>query len=191
MKNRKLKNIQFNIIAAIGILLILTTFLYLGKNYFFFKKYTHPSNDFSIRYPSDWSVEENKKGVATILLSPLENDLDLFKENVNIVVQDLSIHPLNLEEYTKLAIKQMKIVFKKNMSILESKPVKLAGRPAHEFVYLGNMGDGRANIKIMHIWTLDGLTAYQVTYTALEDKYDKYLLKVKEMIRSFKINSIK
>ncbi|VAX37334.1 hypothetical protein MNBD_UNCLBAC01-1398, partial [hydrothermal vent metagenome] len=103
MKNRKQKNIQFAIIAAIGVLLILVVALLVGKKYFSFKKYKDTNYGVSLKYPRSWESKPEVHGVAVIFLSPLENDLDVFHENVNIVIQSLvGQDAKSLEDYTEI-----------------------------------------------------------------------------------------
>ena len=188
MKNRRRKTIQFAIVALIGLLLILVTVLIWKREYFSFKTFQHARDGYTIEYPRNWEATDKANYVSAIFLSPLENDLDVFRENVNIVIQDLSATPLegNLAKYTDVAIGQMENTFKQSLMVVESKPTTLSGLPAHQFVYIGKNPDA-PDIKNMHVWTVDGNKAYQITYTAMRDTFDKYLPQVKIMIRSFKI----
>ncbi len=172
------------IVALVGVVLILGVILLVGKDHIY-KKYYNKAGGFSIKYPVTWALEENKGGAAVIFFSPKENALDFFKENVNVVVQDISANPLNLEAYTKLAIKQMRLVFESNFIIVESVPITIAGRAGHKLIFIGKGPD--TELKYMSAWVLDGLTAYQITYTAISSHYDEYAGKMKKMVRSFRI----
>ncbi len=188
MKNRRRKTIQFAIVALIGLLLILVTFLIWKREYFSFKTFKHPRDRYTIQYPKNWEASEKVNYVSAIFLSPLENDLDVFRENVNIVIQDLSETPLdgNLAKYTDVAIGQMQNAFKQNLMVVESRPMTLSGLPAYKFVYIGK-NPGAPDIKNLHVWTIDGHKAYQISYTAMRESFDKYLPQVRIMIKSFKI----
>ena len=123
--------------------------------------------------------------LAAAFLSPLENKMDNFKENVNIVVQDLKENPLSLDEYSETAIKQMKAVFELNMKILDQGPTYLSGRPAYRLIYLGKAG--KWDYKFMYVWTIVNDKAYQFNFTALSTTYNDYIRIAKKMMRSFKI----
>ncbi len=184
MKKRDLLVFAYGFIAGIGLIIAVLT----GWNMFAetkFIEYKHPSGFFEIAYPPDWTLIENEGGAAAIFYSPKENELDIFKENVNIVVQDLSKNPMPLEQYTKTAIHQMKVVFKTGMEIIESTPTRLGGLNAHKFVFMGTGPDG--DLKFMSIWTIKGQTAFQFTYTGMKSDWDKYKRAADKMASSFKI----
>ena len=122
---------------------------------------------------------------AVLFYSPQENDLDFFKESVNVVVQDISGNPLNLKEYSQLAIEQMKVVFGDNMVIFESAPTFFADQSGYKLIFVGKGPE--TDLRYMSVWTIKGLTAYQVTYTALNSQYERYISKVKKMLKSFRI----
>lgn len=182
--NRKTQQLVVTVTAVISIILIgIAALLYWrGHN---FKKYKNAEQHFSIKYPSDWTMAENTNGAAVIFFSPLENDLDYFKESLNVVVQDLSKNPMSLNDYTQTAIYQMKVVFKDKMEIIDSEPTTLAGHAAHRFIFKGAKTE--VPLQYMCVWLVDGYKAYQVTYTAFASKYDLYLSKIQPMINSFRI----
>lgn len=172
------------IVAGVGIILILSVAWVASREYRF-KRYTNDEKNFSIKYPALWTYEENINDAAVIFYSPQENDLDFFKESVNVVVQNISGNPMNLQGYSQLAIKQMEAVFGENMIILESAPTFIADRSGYKLVFLGKGLE--ADLQYMSVWTIDGTTAYQVTYTSIASQYERYIFKVKTMLRSFRI----
>jgi hypothetical protein len=149
------------------------------------REYRHEHKKFALKYPALWAFEENKDGAAVIFFSPIENDLDFFRENVNVVVQESEEGPMTLKEYSETAIKQMEMVFGNNFVLLESTPIRFAGREGYRIVFLGKGPD--TELKYMCVWTLEGAVSYQLTYTALSSQYDRYLSQMKRMARSFRI----
>lgn len=187
MDRRIRQNLGIGIVFCIGILLILSVVWVLSKQYRF-REYRNERKGFSVKYPAAWAFEENKNGAAVIFFSPTETELDFFRENVNVVVQETQGEPKTLRQYSDLAIKQMELVFEKNFVLLESMPIRFAGREGYKIVFLGKGPD--TELKYMCVWTLDGVKAYQLTYTALSSQYDRYVSKMKRMVRSFHINGI-
>jgi hypothetical protein len=185
MDKKTWSNILFILAIVIGLSLIGGVFfMFQSQNQY--ALYEDEGQGFSIKYPAEWEVKtDDESGAAVIFLSPLENDLDFFKESINIVVQDISANPMSLGKYTETAIFQMRAVFKQYLNVVESTGTKLSGLPAHRFTFTGT-GDG-AQLKYMSTWTIKGYTAYQVTYVALNSKFDQYLDKAQAMIKSFKI----
>ena len=167
-------------------LLIVGVVWVFGKG-FRFSTYADKDSGYSIKYPSDWALEQQAGGTSVIFLSSQENDLDIFRENVSVVVQDISAHPMDLQKYSELAVSQMELVFKENLVILESAPARFAQRQGYKFEFLGKGPETELHYLIY--WTISGVTAYQVTYTALSSQFDRYLFKVKRMFSSFRIQS--
>lgn len=185
MNQRQKKNLIAALTALLGVALILLVVLIMTKEHRF-KTYHNKAGGFSIRYPAAWSWEENKGGAAVIFFSPKDNELDFFKESVNVVVQNITDNPMNLKDYSEQAIKQMEVVFEENFIVLESGPTFIAGRPAYKLIFIGKGSD--TELKYMSVWTLEGLTAYQITYTALASQYDRYIGEMKRMVNSFRVD---
>jgi hypothetical protein len=65
------------------------------------KTYKSPFFGFEISYPGDWQIKEFSGIIA--FLSPPEGPDDVFSENLNILVEDISAYQLSPEEYVKAA----------------------------------------------------------------------------------------
>ncbi len=183
MSRRSKQNIIAGVVAGVGIMLILSTVWVISREHRF-KKYINKEHGFSIKYPALWAYEENKNGAAVIFYSPQENDLDFFQESVNVVVQSIAGSPMNLKDYSQLAIEQMEAVFEENLIIIESAPTYFAGQAGYKFIFLGK-GPG-LDYQYMSAWTIKDLVAYQITYTSLASQYKQYISKAKRMLKSFR-----
>ena len=184
MRQRKKQNWILGAVAGLGIILILGV-LWVFSLGFRFLDYHDKEDGFFMKYPDQWTFDNSAEGASVIFFAPLENELDNFKENVNVVVQDISKNPMTLNQYTGLAIRQMEAVFGNNLVTLESEPTRFAGQKGYRFVFLGKGSD--LELKYLISWTIKDMKAYQVTYTAIAAHYDKHLSKVKKMFRSFRI----
>ena len=143
--------------------------------------YTDNVNHFKVNYPDNWA-KQNANG-AIAFLSPKESEKDMFQENVNLMLQDLSQHAMNLEQYTELTKKQ--ITDNLGVSaILSLENTVLGGHPAKEFVY--NMNYQSRSLKLKQYWFIKGDVAYLFSYTAEQSQYDRYEKIATEMIQSFK-----
>ena len=185
MQRRKQLTVIYSLIGVVGIVLILVIVWFFGKENRFLK-YKDENQGFSIQYPASWEASTKVEGTAVIFLSPSEGALDIFRENVNVVIQDLSKNPVDIKEYSETALKQLESAFDTGFQIVESGEARLAKTPAYHVVYLVKSKD--IELKIMHVWTVIGLKAYQLTYTALSNKYDENLGKVEKMINSFAVS---
>ena len=121
-------------------------------------------------------------GVAFV--APRENVSDIFQENVNIIVEDLSDQPMTLDEYTELSVQQLEQSVT-DLNILDSSPFTLTDIPGHKVVYTGKQG--QYDLKWMQVWTVKNDKAYVISYTAETDTYSAFLGTAQEMIDSFEI----
>lgn len=182
--NRQQKQYAITFLLIAGILLLaVVTGLYFFGNYR--KTYKSPVYHFSIKYPVKWEVTDDFAGAAVVLASPLSSKLDYFRESVNVVVQDLSAQPMSLLEYTKIAVNQMRVVFKSGIEILDSGPTTVSNLPAHKFVFIGKGPDGDVRYDI--IWTIKGYTAYQITATSLASQYASNAEDLTKILNSFRV----
>lgn len=144
------------------------------------KMLKHTGKNFEISYPASWQKQEQAN--AVYFLSPKENEKDMFQENVNLMLQDLSQQPMNLEQYTELSKKQIIENFGAS-ALVSMKTTTLAGQEAKELVY--NMNYQGRKLKLKQYWFIKGNTAYLFTYTAEPSQYDKYEKTATELIQSF------
>lgn|SRR3989338_1980625 len=185
MQQRKQLTLIYGFVSMIGVLIILTAVWYFNKDARY-NKYKDYQDRFAIKYPASWSYGVNENNAEVVFYSPVENDLDYFRENLNIVIQDNSLKNLNIVEYTNLAIKQLEVVFKANLKIIESNDLVINNREGHRLVFEG-YGDN-IEYKFLTVWLLDGAQVYQITYTSLKSNYDKYVGHVEKMVSSFRID---
>lgn len=138
--------------------------------------------EYEIAYPENWYKQDNSN--AVFFVSPMESSRDLFKENVNIILQDLSKQPMTLEEYTQLSKKQVSDAYGSS-AIISIKNKKVAGQPAKEMVFRRTYQAGY--LKLKQYWFIKGHYAYLFTYTADESSYANYQSLINEMVDSFKL----
>ena len=147
----------------------------------------YSENNYEISYPESWTKQQ--KGTAIFFLSPKGNEKDLFQENVNVIVQDLSSQPMTLEEYTNLTKNQITQALGSS-AIVSVKDLSFSGQQAKEMIYTmpKNPMQGRnLNLKLRQVWFIKGNNAYLLTYTAQSSEYDNYLETAKGIFDSFKL----
>ena len=190
LSKRKQQSIAIGLVFTLGVALIGFA-LYQAAAAKKFRLYTNDQIGFSIKYPADWAVRENMMSeIPVVFVSPKEGPLDVFQENLSVVVQDLSqvsTRKLSFDMYTQIAIQQIVGVFKERIEVLEEAPTRLAGRQAYRFVYQGTDKTDPLLFKIMHVWCLDKGRGFQLNYGGLTARFDQYLGDAKVMIKSFKI----
>ncbi len=142
---------------------------------------TYENADYKIKidYPSDWAKTEDTEAVIAFL-SPKSGSSDDFRENINLVMNDLSGQELTLDSYSQVVLEQLKYAFT-DMEVLESGYTTLSKNPAYKVVYT------KSNLKVMQVWAIRNDISYILTYTAREDTYSNYLSSIQKMIDSFAI----
>lgn len=148
--------------------------------------YAIPNKGIRIKYPENWDKQNIQDPVTkevAIFLPPQENNSE--QEKLIVTIEEQLNRPLTLNEYTNLAINEVKR-HTKEANIIESRSATLANSPAHMVVYTSK--EEPDNLIKLEIWTLKNNKAYIITYTAEKNKYSKFLTTAKEMIKSFEIS---
>jgi hypothetical protein len=143
-----------------------------------------PEHGISIKYPADWTKDEEVEGAAVVFFAPSEGASDVFLDNVNIIVQDLSGQPTTLDEFTESTLGQIEQNIT-DPNILDSSAATLAGNPAHKLIFTGKHGN--YDLKWMEVWTIKNDKAYMISYTAEVGRYPALLGDAEQMIDSFQI----
>lgn len=146
-------------------------------------RYVDKTYNYSIDYPQEWAKASNANGTA--FLSPRDGPNDNFQENVNILVQDLSDHPMTLEQYTAVSRNQLVGSFGAS-AIISMHPAKLADQNAEVAVY--NFTYQSRPLKVKQYWFIKTKQAFVLTYTAAPDQFSRYDSTAMRIINSFRFN---
>lgn len=65
-------------------------------------------HNISIKYPTNWEKIVAELDTIAAFLSPIEHKLDLFRENLTIMIKDVFISPENFKEYINFQVDQLK-----------------------------------------------------------------------------------
>jgi hypothetical protein len=139
------------------------------------------------RYPVGWEKleETGAAGFMVMFLSPPEGPSDQFRENVNVIVERIPA-PVRLEDLVannlRLIKQQMPVT-----DISQPQPVQLAGMPAYQVTYCGQLPVGGLPGKWLQIYTVKGSNVYTVTYTAETSKFEAFLGVMQKIIASLEI----
>jgi len=130
---------------------------------------TFDHSDYSINYPSTWELNQSGlMGSSFILFSPLESEKDKFKENVNLLVQDLTGYNLDLNKYTEISEGQIKTMVS-NSTLIESKRIKDGKREYHKIIYSGDQGIFHLKFE-QYYWVINE-KAFVLTFTSEQNKF--------------------
>ena len=143
-------------------------------------------NDYSIEYPKDWEVNESgQMGTSFILFSPLTSQQDQFKENVNLIIQDLTGYNLDLDKYVEISEGQIKTMITDG-KIIESKRITSRTLNYQRVIYTGKQGI--FNLKFEQYYWVVGNKAFVLTLTCEESQFDNYQVTGEKILDSFNLN---
>ena len=138
---------------------------------------------YSISYPPTWELNlSGQMGATLFIFSPLESDNDTFKENINLMIQDLSGLNLDLDNYTEISEEQIRTLMT-NSSMVESKRMKNDKGEYHKLIYTGDQGVFHLTYE-QYYWIISD-KAYILTFTSEQDKYAKYKETGEKILNSF------
>lgn len=144
---------------------------------------TLENKTFAIQYPSNWTLNNSgMMGTSFIIFSQLTSTKDSFRENVNLVIQNLNGQLINLDQYTDISVKQIKQIAT-NGHLIESKRIKNKEGEYQRMVYTGDQGTFKLKF-IQYYWVKNG-SAYVLTFTAEVSEFDRFKEEAEKSLNSF------
>jgi hypothetical protein len=138
---------------------------------------------YSIEYPSDWELSKTPTtGVSFAILSQKESNQDNFRENVNLVIQDLSAYDMNLNSYIALSESQIETLVLDG-KILESKRIENKDLPFQKMIYTGTQDIFKLQFE-QYIW-VSKKKAFILTLTCEEAQFSDYIQTGEKILDSF------
>jgi hypothetical protein len=139
--------------------------------------------EYSIKAPSDWSVDVSKQmGTDLVIFSMLENSYDKFRENVNVMIQNIAGKNINLEKYTAISLNQVKTMAADG-KIEESKTVKTGNSNYQKIIYTATQAG--LKLKFEQYYFIANNKAYVVTLTTEANKFELFRPEGEEILNSF------
>ncbi len=141
---------------------------------------------FSIKHPSNWKADTSNKnvGVDIILYAPQTSSDDNFNENINVIVQDLSSYPMDLDAYTKLSEEQIKNMLEGG-KITKSERVTNGSETYHRIIYVGSQSGFM--LKFEQRYYVKDNKAYVLTLTCLNDNFNDYIKMAHKIFNTFQM----
>ena len=165
------KKIILAVIAGLAGLIVLSI---IGSWIYFlatFKTYHNEEEGVEISYPKTWIVKEHPmQDVIVAFLTPKDNALDTFFENVNLSKYDMSKLPHSTEDYAKIMVDQLLMLFE-DLQMTEKTPFLIAGQNGYRMV-LRITGEEEKTI-IVYAFTL-GTMGYNILYVGSNEHLPKH-----------------
>lgn len=132
----------------------------------------HSGEGYSIEYPSDWEVDlSGLMGVDLFLFSPIVDEQDLFRENVNILMQDLTGYDVTLDQYVDFSEEQIKTLIT-DSEIVSSERIKLNDTDCQKVIYTGKQGV--YDLQYEQYYIVKNEKAFVLTLTCEQKSFDTY-----------------
>lgn len=127
----------------------------------------------TFHYPVDWEVEgSDGGGIVAAFIAPLEDENDVFEENVSVAIEDMGGEDVTMEMLAEASKKQLGEVIA-NFQVVKEETAELDGLPFYSLYFSGTQGE------LDLIWQqvfmiVDGF-AYIFTYTAEPESFDTFV----------------
>lgn len=151
--------------------------------------HTDAANNITVKYPANWLLKTTNEKAVFVVTSPAENDNDLFKENINVIVRELP----NGGEGVKMkdiadAVESKIPTAVDNFVLNYSKTIKWLGVDAKEVSYGGNSKSGGMAVGFIQRIAINKGRLVLATYTCEGGRTDVYKEAALKIISSMKCN---
>jgi hypothetical protein len=138
---------------------------------------------YGIQYPDNWDVDTSgQMGMSFIIFSRQTSPQDSFRENVNLLIQDLTGLNINIDAFVKISEDQVTTMYKEG-KIHESKRIKNQAKNFHKLVYSGSQGP--FVLKTQQYYWVENDKAYILTLTCEAAQFDSYIQTGDKIMNSF------
>ncbi|MES2555021.1 MAG: PsbP-related protein [Bacteroidota bacterium] len=146
---------------------------------------TIETEEYSLQHPKEWKQEKQQQmGTEFMLMTSRTSALDEFKENINLVVQDISNTNLDLEKYTAISEEQI-MEGMENAEMISSERTKKHGETAQQIIYTASYG--KRKLKFEQYYWIKNSKAFILTMTCEADQFDTYKKVGEEILESFRL----
>lgn len=158
---------------------------FIGQSQVDILEKTFSRDRYEIQYPKNWRLDTSKSyGTEFLLLSSLENQIDSFRENINLVIQDLSKKNIDLKEYKDISEKQINDLGENSM-IIESLIIKKGSTEYLRMNYL--MSQAKLRFEVISLCYIVNNKAYLITFITEVRKSKEYKEVAEKILSSFKV----
>jgi hypothetical protein len=142
-------------------------------------------DNYSIKFPENWTLDStHKSGTDFIILSPQSSEEDAFKENLNLVVQDLSGLNFDLYNFTQLSEQQIQNYMDES-ELIENERLKKGQQEYQHLVYTAKNAGHVLRFE-QYYWIINE-KAYVLSFTAELTEFENYKDISKRILDSFVI----
>lgn len=147
---------------------------------------TFEKDNYSIQYPSNWELNlQEIMGISFYLMAPLESKDDKFRENVNLIIENLTGYDIDLNAYVELSTRKLETLIT-NFKSIDNKKMKSGSNEYQRFEYTGEQGIYKLHF-VQCVWVKDN-KAFILSLTAEQSKFPDYKDISEAILSSFVLN---
>jgi hypothetical protein len=141
--------------------------------------------NYSIQYPANWKINSRGlSGTEFILLSDLKSDKDKFRENINLIIQDVTGENIDLDKYVTISEEQIRTKMK-NSEIIMSTRIKNNQDEYHKIIYSGDQKTYRLTFE--QYYRIYNDKVFVLTLACEKDEFADFSKVGEKILDSFKI----
>jgi hypothetical protein len=143
------------------------------------------TDTYAIQYPPDWTANTTGVGGTSFaLFAPAGSPNAVFRQNLNLMIRDVSADTVTLEELTNVNVKTLEAAFT-GFTVISSKRLRDAAGDYQEMVYEFRQ-QGYYLRQLQEFRIIRG-KAYILTFTSRRSLYETYQEVVGRILGSFKL----
>jgi hypothetical protein len=146
-------------------------------------RYSHSDPDFTVDFPAEWELQTGIRGTAIMAVSPPSGPSDSYRENINIVIEDISDKP-DADYYYESNLNNLKF-FLKNFSVESRSPAEINHHAAQKIVFTAT--SGAVESKFMMFMMKHKNIGYVITAAATPESFSEFSEAFEKTATSFKI----
>jgi hypothetical protein len=144
---------------------------------------TYKCEKYSISHPSAWGTDtSHNMGVDLFIISPPDSVGDKFRENVNVVANNVEGMGITLDSFVNASMREIKSLAT-DLTILESKVYKTGNKVYHKIDFTAKQGI--FSLHFVQYYFASSTTLYTVTLTTEAGKFNQYKTAGVKMLDSF------
>lgn len=144
----------------------------------------YEKDNYSIEYPSNWILNDSGENGTKFFLYPTNSvSSDIFTENINLILQNLSDTTITLEKYKGLVEKQISGMLTEP-KIASSEIKNKNGLKSHQLIAEGKSGDYKFKT-IIYTYLIEK-QIYTLTFITLYDNYENNHIESLRVMDGFK-----
>ncbi len=147
-------------------------------------RFKAPAKGFSVVLPETWERQENAHGTVVLALSPQADASDTFRENINVVVEDLP-GEYSVADYYLANQDQLRKVMTDFVEVQLGETI-IQGQSAKRLVFTHRMG--QLNLKVLQYYFSKGKRGFVVTCTAAPESYAQFEAEFERSVHSMMLD---